>query len=330
MRFTWAAQMSACIVMLAAATANAQGGRFEIEGILLHADNTTCQDCPVTLEAPGGVPVATTLTNGAGSFTFKELKAGTYIIRIRIDGYEEIEQRAEAGVFGSPRGFYALTPRRAAPGAAQGDRVLDVSKSLERYPRDAVEMYKKASKSVEKNKPEEAVQRLEEAIRIAPDFYDAHLSLGKLFRTAGRLDDAEREWIAAKDLNESSAEPLVLLSALYTERGAFDLAVQAGEEAVRRDSRSVPALLNLGLALYQTSQWRRAETVLKMALDLTPDRGPIRLLLANVYLKQRDWDNLRLQLDSYLRENPDGPEREAAETMRRQLDQALAAGGRND
>jgi tetratricopeptide (TPR) repeat protein len=137
--------------------------------------------------------------------------------------------------------------------------------------------------------------------------------------TERRLDDAEREFLEARRLNNSSADPLIQLSGLYVDRNQPELAVKVGEEAVKKDSRSAAAFFNLGLAFYRLAQLDSAENVLKKALALAPSAGQIRVLLANVYLKRRDWTNLRAQLDSYLVENPNGSERAAVEKMREQL-----------
>ena len=50
-----------------------------------------------------------------------------------------------------------------------------------------------------------------------------------------------------------------------------------------------------------------------------PKMGQVRLVLANVYLKQRRYGEMLDQLDRYLAENPDGKDRPAAEETRRQL-----------
>jgi predicted Zn-dependent protease len=70
----------------------------------------------------------------------------------------------------------------------------------------------------------------------------------------------------------------------------------------------------------------RAEVALKKALELAPKMFQVRLMLANVYLKQQRYDNLMEQLDRYLAENPNGDQRPAVEEMRRTLIQATQTG----
>jgi Tfp pilus assembly protein PilF len=298
-----------------------QANRPQITGrILFPYSGQPCDSCQVSLES-ATVPVDTALTDSVGNFKFYDLRPGTYMLHIVVDGFEEVEMRIDVGPTGgaAPATIFltAKSPIRAE--YKSGAPILDVSELNGKYPKKAVDLCNKAAKSREKGDVRAAASELEEATRIAPNFYQAHDDLGKVYVADGRLDDAEHEFLTAKRLNDSSAEPLIQLTSLYIDRGQAELAVQTGEEAVRKDSRSASAFYGLGLALYRISRLDSAEDVLKNALTLAPAAAQVRLLLANVYLKQKDWKDLRVQLDSYLAENPNGPERAAVEKMRSQL-----------
>ena len=166
---------------------------------------------------------------------------------------------------------------------------------------------------------------LRNAVELAPTFYEAHNQLGIAYRAAGRLDDAESEFLKAHELNSSNVDPLLNLTALYLDENEPDRAVSTGEQAVKVNSHSALAFLNLGVALYKTAQLDRAESTLKRALDLAPKMGSIRLMLANVYLKLRNYDRTLEQLDHYIAENPHGRQLQQAVQMRDQLVQNEAA-----
>jgi Flp pilus assembly protein TadD len=298
-----------------------QLNRPQITGKILYPyGGQPCDSCPVSLES-ATVPVETAVTDSVGNFKFYDVRPGSYIIHIVLDGFEEVEMRVDVSPTGvaAPATIFlnAKSPIRAEdkPGAP----VLDVSELNGKYPKKAIDLCTKAAKSREKGDIRTAASELEEATRIAPNFYQAHDDLGKVYMADGRLDDAEHEFLTAKRLNDSSAEPLIQLTGLYIDRGQPELAVQTGEEAVRKDSHSARAFFGLGLAFYRISRLDSAEDVLKKALTLAPAAAQVRLLLANIYLKQKDWKDLRIQLDSYLAENPNGPERGAVEKMRSQL-----------
>jgi tetratricopeptide (TPR) repeat protein len=325
MRWTLLAALLISIAAFQAGTVSllAEPGTTQLSGrIWSPYGQTPCDLCTLSLES-GGIRIASTFTDGAGTFTFNNVRPGSYVIRGTVDGFNDIEVRVDVNSAGalSPLTII-LEPKASVPTPSTGPPVVDVSSLMDRYPKKAVDLYKKAGKCEEKGNAGEAITELEEAIRIAPDFYQAHDDLGKLYKSARRLDDAEHEFVAARDLNRSNAEPLIQLTALYIDRNEPDRAVTTGEEAIQKDSRSASAFFNLGLALYRVSRLDRARDVLKRALVLAPTAPQIHLLLVNVYTRLHDWDNARAELDSYLQQNPNGSDRALAEEMRRQLVEA--------
>jgi superkiller protein 3 len=197
--------------------------------------------------------------------------------------------------------------------------IVDTSEMIERFPKKAVEAYKKGLENKKKNKNDQAIKQFEQAIRIAPGFYPAHNELGLAYKQAGRFEDAEGAFLRAHELNDSNADPLVNLTSLYIDENKPDRAVETGEEAVKKNSRSASAFFNLGMALYKLAMLDRAENALKKALELAPKMAAVRLMLANVYLKARNRDKLMEQLNAYLDENPQGEMRQTVEEMRSKL-----------
>ena len=63
----------------------------------------------------------------------------------------------------------------------------------------------------------------------------------------------------------------------------------------------------------------KAEVALKRALELAPKMANVRLMLANVYLKLRRYDNTLEQLNSYIAENPHGDRVAEVQQMREEL-----------
>src|SRR5207248_2822950 len=206
-----------------------------------------------------------------------------------------------------------VAPRRIASAETEGGGTIDASEYLSAYPKKAVDLYKKGIENKKKGKDEQATKFFEQAIDAAPNFYAAHNALGLAYKDAGRKDDAEKEFLKARDLNRSDAEPLINLTGLYIDENQPARAVETGEQAVKANSRSAPAFFSLGIALYKFAMLDRAEAALKKALDLAPKMFQARLMLANVYLKEQRYDNLMDQLDHYLAENPNGEQRRAVE-----------------
>jgi tetratricopeptide (TPR) repeat protein len=297
----------------------------EISGRLIFENNPDCELVPVELEMVAMQPVATAHTDTSCNFKFSRVQPGSYMIHVNIDGYQEVrmdvEYAARFGVLGA-----ALIPMTPAPGRlaratakSGGSPVVDVTELKNQYPKKAVDLFNKAVNSAKKGRYDDAVSKAESALRIAPNFYQAHNSLGLFYRQVGQLDKAEEHFVRAHEINSRSADPLINLGGLYLQENRPVMAEQTSEKAVAANSRSAPALFNLGVSLYRLAKLDQAEKALLKALAIAPKMFQIRLALANVYLKLSRYDNLMEQLNTYLAENPDGAARDQVEHLRERL-----------
>ena len=330
MRATTACLISAGF-LLWMCTANVFGAAAAEQGIsgtiLSESGDLGCEHCMISLLASGGRPVATAYLDLAGHFTFQGVPAGSYTIHAEIAGFEEINQSVEIhGDMGLQNNVIITVSRRGGRRTENsGAGIVNVADFLDAYPKKAVEAYKKGLEYKNQKKDEQAMKSLQTAIQIAPGFYQAHNELGIVYKGVGRNDDAEMEFIRAHELNRTNLEPLLNLTTLYLDENKPERAVSTGEEAVKANSRSAPAFLNLGIALYKAAMPDRAEVALKRALELAPKMASVRLMLANVYLKLHRYDNVLEQLDTYIAENPRGEQLQAVTQMRDQLMKAKEA-----
>jgi tetratricopeptide (TPR) repeat protein len=307
-----------------AATGQTVSGRLVFEN-----GDFACDHCVVSLLANGVRPISTTYANGvrpisttyadlSGHFAFASVPAGAYTIHVEIDGFEDVNQQIDTGTVALEANVL-ITLVRKRPKLTSGGKVVNISEFLELYPKKAVSFFEKGTDAMRDNKNADAVKYFREAIELAPTFYEAHNQLGMAYKLAGRTDDAEREFLKAHELNSTSVDPLLNLTGLYLDENQPDRAVNTGEEAVKANSHSAPAFFDLGVALYKTARFDRAETALKRALELAPKMAAVRLMLANVYVKLRRYDNTLEQLNAYISENPHGAQLAAAQQMRDQL-----------
>ena len=279
--------------------------------------------CQVTLLASGVRPVQTAFVDIGGRFTFNNIPPGLYTVRVEIEGFETVNQQVEAGDVSEVNVLIPLVRKNAS--TSKNSNVVDVSEFLGRYPKKAVSYFEKGNQSLKKGKTDEAVRYFKNAVELAPNFYEAHNQLALSYKEAGQLDDAEREFVTAHELNASAVEPLLNLTDIYLHRNETELAVTTGEQAVQANSHSAAAFFSLGVALYKAEELDRAETALKRAFFLDPKMAPVRLMLANVYLKLHRYDSTLEQLERYIAENPKGRQIQDAMRMRDELVQANAA-----
>ncbi len=330
MRWMMRSLLSWIVLTIVPLGALAQTREQTVSGkLMLPAGNMNCSTIIVELELTELQPIDVTYTDASCTFRFNKVAPGSYMIHVNVDGFEELHHTIEVnfgGVMGSTLLQLVPSPGRLVRGprdTSQGG-TADVTELMGQYPRKAVSLYEKAIENKKKGKNSQAIEQLEQAIKIAPNFFHAHNSLGVLYKLTGRLEDAETEFVRAHQINRYSPEPLINLSGLYLEEDQPERAMKVSEEAVQTNSRSAPALFNLGISLYKLAKLDKAEAALKKALEIAPKMFQIHLALANVYLKLRRFDNLLDHLNTYLEENPNGLERPQVERLR---DQVLKARG---
>ncbi|HEY2383849.1 MAG TPA: tetratricopeptide repeat protein [Terriglobia bacterium] len=293
-------------------------GRFLFEN-----GDFACDHCMVTLLANSIRPIGTTFVDLSGRFTFTNVPPGMYTVHADIDGFEPVNQTVDLD--GVDANLLIAIVRRPPVVSNAGD-VVNVREFKEIYPKKAVSYFEKGSSALEGKKYEEAIKDLHEAIQFAPEFYEAHNQLGIAYRDSGQTDDAEKEFIAAHQLNSTGVAPLLNLTTLYLDEDKPDRAVTTGEEAVKINSHSAPAFFSLGVALYKVASLDRAEAAFKRALELAPKMPSVRLMLANVYLKLHRYDRTLDQLNSYIAENPHGQHLSDVQQLRDQLMKATETG----
>ena len=208
----------------------------------------------------------------------------------------------------------------------------DVTEITRQYPRAAVREFEKGMDDSRKGKLANAARHLEDAIRIAPQFFNAHNSLGALYQMMERYRDAEREYREAHRLNPRSAAPLVNLGALHivesVSRGAGDAlarrsllndALASLNSALELQPSSAVAHCLTGVVYYKTGFFEDAEFHLLRALDNGSRSRLARLALAGLYIHTQEWTNALLQLDAYLAENRFSSDRHWIRILRQEL-----------
>jgi tetratricopeptide (TPR) repeat protein len=298
----------------------------------------------VRFETDGGQPVGFAYANSSGEFNFQQtgvnLDQNLYVV-VNIDGFKPYRERV-FGAFGMSGfdGFLTIFLERetkvAVPGKG-GPAVVDLKQLRARIPGKAVDEYEKAMKESSKGNRGKAVEGLQRAIKLAPDFYEALNTLGVQYLALQKYDDAETAFLRARDLSPKASDPLTNLGSLYYQRAEtqsdggqadeasanFEKAADALEESIRRNPLFAPAHSYLGAALYKLGSYDEAETTLKRALDLDENQHNARLMLINVYTRSSRYKDALEQANIFLSKNPKAPQRPALENIKQQIEKVL-------
>ena len=195
--------------------------------------------------------------------------------------------------------------------------VIDITEIQRTYPKKAVDEYKKALEDHRKGDSAKSLKRLQDVLKLAPDFYQVHNNLGVLYQEMEQYRDAEKEYRRAAELNPRSPQPLINLGSLFIQESdsrkaegfkvvgkLLDDAMDCLDEAINLRPTAAMAHYYLGSAYYKSAFYKEAEASLKKSLDLDSSLGRTRLMLVNVYIKTNRWQDVLANLDAYLKENP--------------------------
>ncbi|HVF51737.1 MAG TPA: tetratricopeptide repeat protein [Pyrinomonadaceae bacterium] len=143
---------------------------------------------------------------------------------------------------------------------------------------EAQGLFQKGVEAYKRNRDAEAVEAFEQAIRVEPDFADAHFRLGLAYAATGRKDESKKSYEASvkaykKLLQRKSknADAHYRLGLAYDKLYKPEEAVKEFKEAVRYQTGDAAKYYELGLAHMKLAEYREAVAALNKSLDLDPD-----------------------------------------------------------
>ncbi len=205
----------------------------------------------VLLDHSGSKNDQRTFTDLHGNFEFRNVPKGSYYVRVRLEGFENVDYPVD--VPGTPYVFILLNGSAArGPAGLGGNHVVDIRQLTANIPKQALKEYEKAVRELKNHNTQCAIERLEKSIQLAPDFYNAHLGLGQEYRKTGRLDAAEKELTRAFELNPREVTPLIQLGEINLDKNNFEQAAEVLSQAIRIEPGSAIAHYALGRARYNS------------------------------------------------------------------------------
>ncbi len=191
------------------ATTPSQSQTINVHGHVITGAHSGPSILEVRFETDGRQLIGFAYANTSGEFIFQKsgitLVSALYVV-VNLEGYVPYRERVinsgpRPGAFDAALSIF-LEPERT-PDTAQsgGVPVVDASQLRTRIPGKAVDEYEKAMKDAAKGNPEKAVEGLQRAVRIAPDFYEAHQSLGIQYVALRKFQEGEAALTRARNLS---------------------------------------------------------------------------------------------------------------------------------
>jgi tetratricopeptide (TPR) repeat protein len=135
---------------------------------------------------------------------------------------------------------------------------------------------------IERRNYEQAVQWLEEALRLRPDDARNRYNLGVAYLHLGKDEKAREQFIRAEEQGRSDVAMLEKLGEAYTRMKDYERSEQIYEEILRKNRRNVRVLARLGEIHYEKGEYDRALEFFRRITDIEPATENARVAWINI------------------------------------------------
>ena len=263
-----------------------------------------------------GRAINETFSDLSGRFSFPGLARGRYQLTAEGDGvtFETTTIYADVSAFGSSSQSFTqdIQLRPIKPKPAQQPGVINAfTQSVPEAARQALAL---GVKLAAEGKTDAAVENLRNAIKIFPDYFDAHLELGNVFLKLEQFNDAIAELDLARQINPNDERAYQSFGLLLMKQKNFAVAVAVFAEAGRLNpANPTNAVMRATALIHQAAGasddraflLSRAEAAIAQAATLSEAKlKPDSLTLALFHELKGEPDRAAAELETYMQKNP--------------------------
>jgi tetratricopeptide (TPR) repeat protein len=152
---------------------------------------------------------------------------------------------------------------------------------------------------------QEAIIQLEQALRIQPDYADAHNDLGMALAQTGKIEEAIGHYEQALRIEPDNAKAHYNLGLALQQKGRVREAIGHYEQALQIDQQFAEVYNNLGVALAQAGKLNDAIGQYEQAVQIRPDYAEAHCNLGNLLLQTGNLEEGIAHLEQAVRLKPD-------------------------
>lgn len=292
--------------------------------IYSEATKRPVQQASLRLCDPAGNMLDQMVTTDSGEFAFRQLHHAEYILTVTAHGYQPYDLHVDLS-FTSDRGISIyLNPNPGDPAAPSP--AGSVSAHEMSMPQNARDLLSSGEKKLyfDKN-PQAGLADFQQAVSIAPGFYEVYYQIGMAYLTLGTRDDAEKSFRKSIEVsNDKYGEPVIGLASFLIDTGDLAQSEKMTRHGLELSPNSWFGHYQLGRILFNENKIEDAQKSAEQARSLDPNAAIVYRLLSNIHISQKNYPALIQDLDAYIKLDPDSPAGVRAKEIRKQVEEKIS------
>lgn len=251
-------------------------------------------------------------TDDQGNYEFRGIIAGRY--RMTATNPDAPEQYSEPAESDSTRSYanrlqinvYLRLPiKHPVDNVPPG--VISVAEAAQKIPNESRKAFEQGLKFQKENQAEKALERLDEAIRLYPGYFQALTERGNLRMMRNQISEASDDFVKAIELNPKHAPALRGLGYCQIQQKRFEMAVANLERAFALEPDASLTLLLLGYGNLMLNRTEPARQCFQEALRLDESAAArAHVHLGEIYAGEGKFREAADEIKRYLSLKPAG------------------------
>jgi tetratricopeptide (TPR) repeat protein len=282
-----------------------------IDGIVWDPNRRPVSDVYVELQDELYRTLNRVRTSSSGRFSFTVARQGNYIIKVLTTGTNylehteavEIVQITQTSADNVYLDIYLKLDKRKINSGVNG---VTEAVFVQEVPDEARKLYNSGTKALGNNDIK-GLEKIEAALKIFPDYYDALNTLGREYVQRKEYEKSFPYLIKAIDINQRSYSSFYTLGYAAYQLNHIPEALKAAEAATILQPNSINALLLYGTVLRLDGNYEKAQKTLLQANNFSKNYPipEIHWQLALTYNKLGRNKEAADELETYLKIRPD-------------------------
>lgn len=261
------------------------------------------------MQGSGSIPVATSFTNDAGQAQFLGVTVGNYHIVVSGNGIQD----ADSGVFEADSRrttqtqYITVHSVAASEPKSMGPQAAMVSAADLNVPEKARKELDKANEAMAQQDWTKALERLNKAIAIYPQYAAAYNNLGVVYSRTNDYFHEQEALEKAISLNEHFAPAFENLGKLCLRQKDLPRAEAMLEKAVSVEPGNTGSLMLLAEAQYMNRHYDAAIVSAHQAHTTAQHPSFVHYIAARAYQQEGRQNEAVAEFKVFLQEEPSGP-----------------------